>query len=74
MEVDPSGEYGHYMDLIGAGTIKKVYRTFDNKKGIGVTWNQVCLQYFMDDLNAINYFYSEMELLHLLRQKKITFY
>ncbi|XP_078430782.1 putative serine/threonine-protein kinase WNK11 [Wolffia australiana] len=75
VEVDPSGRYGRYDDLLGAGAMKKVYRAFDQEEGIEVAWNQVRLQSFMDDQKAIDRLYSEVELLRSLRHENIiTFY
>lgn len=41
VEVDPTGRYGRYKELLGAGAMKKVYRAFDYEKGIEVAWNKV---------------------------------
>lgn len=41
VEVDPSGRFGRYSDLLGAGAVKKVYRAFDQWEGTDVAWNQV---------------------------------
>ena len=41
VEVDPTRRYGWYMDIIGKGAFKTVYRTFDEADGIEVAWNQV---------------------------------
>ncbi|KAL4554719.1 hypothetical protein LXL04_037321 [Taraxacum kok-saghyz] len=34
VEVDPSGRYGRYSELLGSGAVKKVYRAFDQEEGI----------------------------------------
>ncbi|KAF5177073.1 Serine/threonine-protein kinase WNK1 [Thalictrum thalictroides] len=49
VEVDPTGRYGRYTDLLGAGATKKVYRAFDQEEGIEVAWNQVKLRDFADN-------------------------
>ncbi|KAL3503585.1 hypothetical protein ACH5RR_038034 [Cinchona calisaya] len=36
VEVDPSGRYGRYNELLGSGSVKKVYRAFDQEEGIEV--------------------------------------
>lgn len=41
VEVDPSGRYGRYNDVLGKGASKTVYRAFDERDGIEVAWNQV---------------------------------
>ncbi|CAA6657271.1 unnamed protein product [Spirodela intermedia] len=71
VEVDPSGRYGRYADLLGAGAVKKVYRGFDQEEGIEVAWNQVRLHCFMDDLRVIDRLYSEVQLLRSLRHENI---
>ncbi|RWW14516.1 hypothetical protein GW17_00021703, partial [Ensete ventricosum] len=44
VEIDPTGRYGRYDDLLGAGAVKRVYRGFDQEEGIEVAWNQVRLR------------------------------
>ncbi len=39
VEVDPTGRFGRYNDLLGCGAVKKVYRAFDQEEGIEVAWN-----------------------------------
>ncbi|KAL7088048.1 hypothetical protein ACP275_13G105300 [Erythranthe tilingii] len=71
VEVDPTGRYGRYSELLGAGAVKKVYRAFDQEEGIEVAWNQVKLRNFSDDEAMINRLYSEVRLLHDLKNKNI---
>ncbi|URD88140.1 serine threonine-protein kinase [Musa troglodytarum] len=49
VEVDPTGRYGRYDDLLGTGAVKRVYRGFDQEEGIEVAWNQVRLRSFIHD-------------------------
>ncbi|XP_074293921.1 putative serine/threonine-protein kinase WNK11 [Silene latifolia] len=70
-EVDPSGRYGRYSDLLGAGAVKKVYRAFDQEEGIEVAWNQVKLSNFSDDQSVIERLSTEIKLLRNLRNKNI---
>ncbi|KAH9621242.1 hypothetical protein KSS87_015385 [Heliosperma pusillum] len=70
-ELDPTGRYGRYDDLLGAGAVKKVYRAFDQEEGIEVAWNQVKLRNFSDDLAAIDRLFSEVKLLSNLSNKNI---
>ncbi|KAL0348849.1 UNVERIFIED_CONTAM: Serine/threonine-protein kinase WNK1 [Sesamum angustifolium] len=40
VEVDPTGRYGRYNEILGKGASKTVYRAFDEYEGIEVAWNQ----------------------------------
>ncbi|CAA6653617.1 unnamed protein product [Spirodela intermedia] len=71
VEVDPSGRYGRYADLLGTGAVKKVYRGFDQEEGIEVAWNQVRLSCFMEDTRVIDRLFSEVRLLRSLRHENI---
>ncbi|KAG8365132.1 hypothetical protein BUALT_Bualt18G0072600 [Buddleja alternifolia] len=71
VEVDPTGRYGRYGELLGSGAVKKVYRAFDQEEGIEVAWNQVKLRNFSDDETMINRLYSEVRLLGSLKHKNI---
>jgi WNK lysine deficient protein kinase len=70
-EIDPTGRFGRYNDLLGYGAVKKVYRGFDQEEGIEVAWNQVKLRNFSDDPVLINRLHSEVELLRNLSNKYI---
>ncbi|CAJ1971593.1 unnamed protein product [Sphenostylis stenocarpa] len=71
VEVDPTGRFGRYNDLLGCGAVKKVYRAFDQEEGIEVAWNQVRLRNFSEDPVLINRLHSEVELLRTLSNKYI---
>ncbi|GAA0167292.1 hypothetical protein Leryth_007839 [Lithospermum erythrorhizon] len=71
VEVDPSGRYGRYSELLGTGAVKKVYRAFDQEEGIEVAWNQVKLCNFSDDRKMIDQLYSEVRLLKSLKDDNI---
>lgn len=71
VEVDPSGRYGRYSDLLGYGSVKKVYRAFDNHEGRDVAWNQVRLRNFSSDPSVIIRLRSEIELLKTLKNDHI---
>ncbi|KAI8008040.1 putative serine/threonine-protein kinase WNK11 [Camellia lanceoleosa] len=71
VEVDPTGRYGRYGELLGCGAVKKVYRAFDQEEGIEVAWNQVKLRNFCDDQATIDRLYSEVRLLRTLKNKNI---
>ncbi|KAL9264387.1 putative serine/threonine-protein kinase WNK11 [Drosera capensis] len=71
VEVDPTGRYGRYDDLLGSGAVKKVYRGFDQEEGIEVAWNQVRLKNFSKDPSAIDRLFSETQLLAKLQNDYI---
>uniref|UniRef100_A0A5B7BN97 non-specific serine/threonine protein kinase n=1 Tax=Davidia involucrata TaxID=16924 RepID=A0A5B7BN97_DAVIN len=71
LEVDPSGRYGRYNELLGSGAVKKVYRAFDQEEGIEVAWNQVKLRNFSEDQATIERLFSEVRLLRTLKNKNI---
>ncbi|KAK8622975.1 hypothetical protein V6N13_117872 [Hibiscus sabdariffa] len=71
VEVDPTGRYGRYRELLGSGAVKKVYRAFDQEEGIEVAWNQVKLRIFSDDPSMIDRLYSEVRLLRSLTNTSI---
>lgn len=71
VEVDPSGRYGRYADILGSGSVKKVYRAFDQEEGIEVAWNQIKLRNFSDDEDLIDRFYDEVRLLGSLKNTNI---
>lgn len=69
VEVDPTGRFGTYNDLLGCDSVKKVYRAFDQEEGIEVAWNQVRLRNFSEDPVLINRLHSEVKLLRTLENK-----
>ncbi|CAA2956462.1 probable serine threonine- kinase WNK11 [Olea europaea subsp. europaea] len=71
VEVDPTGRYGRYSELLGSGAVKKVYRAFDQEEGIEVAWNLVKLRSFLGDEAMINRLYSEVRPLRTLKNKNI---
>ncbi|XP_028769217.1 probable serine/threonine-protein kinase WNK11 [Neltuma alba] len=71
VEIDPTGRYGRYPELLGSGAVKKVYRAFDQEEGIEVAWNQVKLRNFSDDPAMVDRLYSEVRLLRSLTNKNI---
>ncbi|KAG9155164.1 hypothetical protein Leryth_011135 [Lithospermum erythrorhizon] len=70
-EVDPSGRFGRYGELLGSGAFKKVYRGFDQQEGIEVAWNKVKLCKFIDNQKMIDRLFSEVELLRSLKHGSI---
>ncbi|WOL01411.1 putative serine/threonine-protein kinase WNK11 [Canna indica] len=71
VEIDPAGRYGRYNDLLGAGSVKRVYRGFDQEQGIEVAWNQVRLGSFADDQPMLNRIFAEVRLLRNLQHEDI---
>ncbi|KAL5735799.1 hypothetical protein ACOSQ2_030587 [Xanthoceras sorbifolium] len=72
VEVDPTGRYGRYGELLGSGAVKKVYRAFDQEEGIEVAWNQVKLRNLQsNDPAMVERLYSEVRLLRSLANKNI---
>ncbi|XP_020580209.1 probable serine/threonine-protein kinase WNK11 [Phalaenopsis equestris] len=71
VEMDPTGRYGRYADILGIGATKKVYRGFDQEDGIEVAWNQVTLRSFKEDSQMLNRIFSEVRLLRSLRHENI---
>ncbi|CAN8252920.1 unnamed protein product [Cochlearia groenlandica] len=71
VEVDPTGRYGRYDELLGSGAVKKVYRAFDQEEGIEVAWNQVKLRCFSDDTAMMERLFSEVRLLKSLKDNNI---
>jgi len=72
VEVDPTGRYGRYEDVLGRGAMKTVYRAFDQEDGIEVAWNKVSLQNL--DNVSIERIYSEVRLLKSLRNENIIMF
>ncbi|KAI4317822.1 hypothetical protein L6164_025659 [Bauhinia variegata] len=71
VEVDPSGRYGRYNEILGKGASKTVYRAFDEYEGIEVAWNQVKLYDFLKNPEDLERLYCEIHLLKTLNHKNI---
>lgn len=71
VEVDPSGRYGRYKEVLGKGAFKKVYRAFDELEGIEVAWNQVKVTDLLRNTDDMERLYSEVHLLKTLKHKNI---
>ncbi|KAF9621269.1 hypothetical protein IFM89_018486 [Coptis chinensis] len=71
VEVDPTGRYGRYNDILGKGASKTVYRGFDEFEGIEVAWNQVKLYNFLQSPEELERLYCEIHLLKTLKHKNI---
>ncbi|KAL8457972.1 hypothetical protein ACS0TY_035734 [Phlomoides rotata] len=71
VEVDPSGRYGRYKEVLGKGAFKKVYKAFDEWEGIEVAWNQVKVADLLRNSVDMDRLYSEVHLLKTLKHKNI---
>ncbi|XP_057953599.1 probable serine/threonine-protein kinase WNK11 [Malania oleifera] len=71
IELDPTGRFGRYCDLLGSGAVKKVYRGFDQEEGREVAWNQVQLKNFSMDQSVMDRLQSEVSLLSSLKNDNI---
>ncbi|XP_016443096.1 putative serine/threonine-protein kinase WNK9 isoform X1 [Nicotiana tabacum] len=71
VEVDPTGRYGRYSEILGKGASKTVYRAFDEYEGIEVAWNQVKLYDFLQSPEDLERLYCEIHLLKTLKHKNI---
>ncbi|XP_021742293.1 probable serine/threonine-protein kinase WNK9 isoform X1 [Chenopodium quinoa] len=71
VEVDPTGRYGRYNEILGKGASKIVYRAFDEYEGIEVAWNQVKLYDFLQSPEDLERLYCEIHLLKTLKHKNI---
>ncbi|KAJ6737446.1 SERINE/THREONINE-PROTEIN KINASE WNK1 [Salix viminalis] len=71
VEIDPSGRYGRYNEILGKGASKTVYRAFDEYEGIEVAWNQVKLYDFLQSSEDLERLYCEIHLLKTLKHKNI---
>ncbi|KAG2327933.1 hypothetical protein Bca52824_010661 [Brassica carinata] len=71
VEIDPTGRYGRYNEVLGKGAFKQVYRAFDQLEGIEVAWNQVKLDDRLCSSEDLDRLYSEVHLLKTLKHKSI---
>ncbi|KVH98919.1 Protein kinase, catalytic domain-containing protein, partial [Cynara cardunculus var. scolymus] len=71
VEIDPSGRYGRYKEVLGKGAFKKVYKAFDELEGIEVAWNQIKFSDFLRNPDELERLYSEVHLLKTLKHKNI---
>ncbi|XP_066389094.1 probable serine/threonine-protein kinase WNK3 isoform X2 [Miscanthus floridulus] len=70
-EVDPTGRYGRYNEILGKGSSKTVYRAFDEHRGMEVAWNQVQLHDFLRGPGELERLYGEIHLLKSLRHRAV---
>lgn len=70
-EIDPTGRYVRYQDVLGRGAFKTVYKAFDETDGIEVAWNQVKIDEVLQSPENLERLYSEVHLLKALRHDNI---
>ncbi|XWS08977.1 hypothetical protein CRYUN_Cryun40dG0046100 [Craigia yunnanensis] len=71
VEVDPTGRYRRYNEILGKGASKTVYKAFDEFEGIEVAWNQVKLHDFLQSSEDLERLYCEIHLLKTLKHENI---
>ncbi|XP_076931121.1 putative serine/threonine-protein kinase WNK9 [Bidens hawaiensis] len=71
IELDPTGRYGRYNEILGKGASKTVFRAFDEYDGIDVAWNQVKLYDFLQSPEDLERLYGEIHLLKTLKHNNI---
>ncbi|GLT78504.1 hypothetical protein SLA2020_500360 [Shorea laevis] len=71
VEVDPTGRYGRYNEILGKGASKTVYKAFDEYQGIEVAWNQVKLHDFLQSPENLERLQCEIHLLKTLKHENI---
>lgn len=70
-QMDPSGRYGRFKEILGKGAMKTVYRAFDEVLGMEVAWNQVKLDHVFRSPEQVQRLYSEVHLLKTLDHHSI---
>lgn len=71
VEIDPSGRYGRFREILGKGAMKTVYRAFDEVLGMEVAWSQVMLNNILRSPDELQRLYSEVHLLENLNHESI---
>ncbi|KAI3788614.1 hypothetical protein L2E82_01386 [Cichorium intybus] len=70
-EMDPSGRYGRFKEILGKGATKTVYKAFDEVLAMEVAWNQVKLNDVFRSPEDLQRLYSEVHLLKKLNHTSI---
>jgi len=69
VEKDPTGRYVRYDEILGGGTVKTVYRAFDEVDGVEVAWKQANVEDVSQ--KQLERWTSEARLLKSLKNKNI---
>lgn len=71
VEVDPTGRYHRYDEVLGRGAYKTVYKGFDEEEGIEVAWNQIRVNKIVKTEEEKERLFQEVDLLKELSHKSI---
>ncbi|KAJ0837404.1 putative protein kinase WNK-NRBP family [Helianthus annuus] len=71
VEMDPSGRFIRYPEVLGKGAFKKVYKAFDQFDGIEVAWSRLRIDNVLRSPDDYKKLYSEVHLLKSLNHKNI---
>ncbi|XP_065880902.1 probable serine/threonine-protein kinase WNK4 [Euphorbia lathyris] len=71
VEMDPTGRYGRFDEVLGRGAMKTVYKAIDEITGVEVAWNQVNLKQIVGSPEDLQRLYSEVHLLSTLNHSSI---
>ncbi|KAJ4970291.1 hypothetical protein NE237_003390 [Protea cynaroides] len=74
VEIDPTGRYGRFKEVLGKGAMKTVYRAFDEVLGMEVAWSQAKLNDVFRSPDELQRLYSEVHLLSTLKHDCIIQY
>ncbi|XP_058786552.1 probable serine/threonine-protein kinase WNK7 [Vicia villosa] len=72
IEIDPTGRYHKYKEVIGKGAFKTVYKAFDEITGLEVAWSQVRIDEVLQSPGDLERLYSEVHLLKSLKHSNIV--
>ncbi|KAJ7961757.1 putative Kinase [Quillaja saponaria] len=71
VEKDPTCRYLRYIEILGKGAFKTVYKAFDEVDEIEVAWNQVRIDDVLQSPEDLEKLYSEAHLLMSLKHENI---
>eukprot|EP00268_Persea_americana_P015859 TRINITY_DN17490_c0_g1_i1.p1 TRINITY_DN17490_c0_g1~~TRINITY_DN17490_c0_g1_i1.p1 ORF type:complete len:665 (-),score=116.71 TRINITY_DN17490_c0_g1_i1:1858-3852(-) len=71
VEMDPTGRYIRYNEVLGRGAFKTVYKAFDEIDGIEIAWNQAKIDDVVRSPEDLERLYTEVHLLQSLKHENI---
>lgn len=71
VQIDPTGRYARFDEVLGKGAMKTVYKAIDEVLGMEVAWNQVNLTDLLHSPDDLQRLYSEVHLLSTLNHDSI---